>query len=105
LNSLQVIDKRLTEIERKGKSPVSKIVKEQVKEFPVPENAGELLSYNEALDLKPGYRVFHAKFGEGEILDIKETSNGASKIASIEFDYAGQKSLLLSFAKLRLIKN
>jgi DNA helicase-2/ATP-dependent DNA helicase PcrA len=42
-------------------------------------------------------RVCHAKFGEGVIKKIIESDNKAV----INFDEAGEKTMLLQFAKLR----
>ncbi len=51
--------------------------------------------------LQPGNKVEHPKFGFGTVtaLDI----NGANKKAKVEFETAGEKTLLLSFAKLRIL--
>jgi len=51
--------------------------------------------------LAPGMKVEHAKFGFGTVkaLDI----NGTERKAVIAFDKAGEKTLLLSFAKLRIV--
>ncbi|MTI33607.1 ATP-dependent helicase [Xanthovirga aplysinae] len=50
--------------------------------------------------LKEGMRVEHPKFGFGIIkrMDL----NGANKKASVDFEGAGEKTLLLSFAKLKI---
>ncbi len=52
--------------------------------------------------LKEGMRVEHQKFGYGKVeaLDM----NGANKKAKIQFEIAGEKTLLLSFAKLRIVE-
>ncbi len=52
--------------------------------------------------LKEGMRVEHQKFGYGtvEALDL----NGANKKAKIQFEIGGEKTLLLSFAKLRIVE-
>jgi DNA helicase II / ATP-dependent DNA helicase PcrA len=51
--------------------------------------------------LKEGLRVEHPKFGFGVVkrLDVQ----GASKKAMVDFEQAGEKTLLLSFAKLRIL--
>ncbi len=53
-------------------------------------------------DLKPGNRVEHQKFGFGTL--SKLDTNGASVKATVNFDTVGEKTLLLSFAKLRLVE-
>ena len=52
-------------------------------------------------DLAGGMKVEHPKFGFGKVINIE--NNGTSKKANIDFDLHGQKTLLLSFAKLRII--
>ena len=51
--------------------------------------------------LKEGMRVEHPKFGFGTIaaMDV----NGTNKKAKINFDNAGERTLLLSFAKLMIV--
>ena len=53
-------------------------------------------------NLAAGQRVEHAKFGFGTVrlLDI----NGTERKAIIDFEKAGEKTLLLSFAKLRIVE-
>ena len=45
-------------------------------------------------------KVEHPKFGFGKVLDIDE--NDAGRKAKVKFDNFGEKTLLLSFAKLRI---
>jgi len=52
-------------------------------------------------DLLAGNIVEHAKFGRGEVLQIEGVGN--SKKAEIKFESAGNKKLLLQFAKLKII--
>ena len=47
-------------------------------------------------------RVMHSKFGAGTILSIEGA--GANKKASVRFDTAGVKMLMLKFARLGIIK-
>ncbi len=51
--------------------------------------------------LKEGDKVEHPKFGFG--LVIKMDINGTDRKATIRFDTQGEKTLLLSFAKLRIL--
>jgi DNA helicase-2/ATP-dependent DNA helicase PcrA len=51
--------------------------------------------------LKPGLRVEHPKFGFGTIQDVDTKS--PDKKARILFDLNGEKTLILSFAKLMVI--
>ena len=52
--------------------------------------------------LQEGMRVMHAKFGAGTVLSIDGA--GANKKASVHFDTAGVKMLMLKFARLAIIK-
>ena len=52
--------------------------------------------------LQEGMRVMHQKFGAGTILSIEGA--GANKKASVRFDTAGVKMLMLKFARLGIIK-
>ena len=53
--------------------------------------------------LKEGMKVEHPKFGFGTVLQMD--LSGADKKAKINFNDAGEKTLLLSFAKLRIIES
>lgn len=52
-------------------------------------------------NLETGMKVEHPKFGFGVVTNIDE--QGANKKAKVDFDKAGEKTLLLSFAKLRIL--
>jgi DNA helicase-2/ATP-dependent DNA helicase PcrA len=52
-------------------------------------------------ELAEGMKVEHAKFGFGYVKSLDE--NGTERKAVIQFDVAGEKTLLLSFAKLRIV--
>ena len=51
--------------------------------------------------LAAGMKVEHAKFGFGTVKSLDE--NGTERKAVIQFDVVGEKTLLLSFAKLRIV--
>ena len=51
--------------------------------------------------LVAGMKVEHAKFGFGEVKTM--AINGLERKAIILFDTEGEKTLLLSFAKLRIV--
>lgn len=53
--------------------------------------------------LKEGMKVEHPKFGFGTVMQMDIT--GADRKAKINFSDIGEKTLLLSFAKLRIIEN
>ena len=51
--------------------------------------------------LQEGMRVMHGKFGAGTVINIEGA--GANKKASVHFDTAGVKMLMLKFARLAII--
>jgi len=53
------------------------------------------------IQLRPGDRVRHARFGDGEV--IKVMDKGEDTKAVIKFDMTGTKTLILKFAKLEKI--
>lgn len=53
--------------------------------------------------LKAGMKVEHPKFGYGKVMEMDES--GANRKAKVNFDDFGEKTLLLSFAKLRIHSN
>lgn len=53
--------------------------------------------------LKAGMKVEHPKFGFGTV--VKMDLSGADRKAKIHFNEVGEKTLLLSFAKLRIVDN
>jgi DNA helicase II / ATP-dependent DNA helicase PcrA len=53
--------------------------------------------------LAAGMKVEHPKFGFGSVNHIDE--DGANRKATVDFDTAGEKTLLLSFAKLRIVED
>ncbi|MEL7146326.1 MAG: ATP-dependent DNA helicase, partial [Bacteroidota bacterium] len=50
--------------------------------------------------LEVGMKVEHPKFGFGEVLEIDR--QGSNQKAKVNFEKAGEKTLLLSFAKLKI---
>lgn len=51
--------------------------------------------------LEVGMKVEHPKFGFGEVMEIDR--QGSNQKAKVNFDKAGEKTLLLSFAKLKIL--
>ena len=92
--------KPITEPEQHGfrKIENSPSTRPSVSETPIPQN---LEPSNPDL-LQEGMRVMHQKFGAGTILSIEGA--GANKKASVSFDHAGVKMLMLKFAKLAILK-
>jgi len=56
----------------------------------------------DTFDLAEGDKVEHLKFGFGVV--TKMDVNGTDRKATVRFDLVGEKTLLLSFAKLRVLK-
>jgi len=56
---------------------------------------------DELNNLQPGMMVEHDRFGNGKVLSIE--GEGSSRKATIFFPQAGQKQLLLKFAKLKIL--
>ncbi len=52
-------------------------------------------------EVKKGAKVLHSRFGEGQIENIE--GEGQNKKAVVNFVHFGQKSLLLKFAKLKVL--
>ncbi|AEI48914.1 ATP-dependent helicase [Runella slithyformis] len=68
----------------------------------VPQSASTDFVASDTSTLEEGNRVEHSKFGKGTVkkMDI----NGTDRKAVIQFDTVGEKTLLLSFAKLRILR-
>ena len=52
--------------------------------------------------LQPGQKVEHQKFGFGEVMSIEGSAH--SPIATVRFQYNGEKKIMLNFAKLRIVE-
>jgi DNA helicase-2/ATP-dependent DNA helicase PcrA len=52
--------------------------------------------------LQPGQKVEHQKFGFGEVVSIEGSAH--SPIATVRFQYNGEKKIMLNFAKLRIVE-
>jgi DNA helicase-2/ATP-dependent DNA helicase PcrA len=92
--------KPITEPEQHGFRKIENTpsTRPSVSETPIPQN---LEPSNPDL-LQEGMRVMHSKFGAGTILSIEGA--GANKKASVSFDHAGVKMLMLKFAKLAIMR-
>lgn len=53
-------------------------------------------------NLTTGQKVEHPKFGFGEVIEMD--LNGSNRKAKVNFEKAGEKTLLLTFAKLRILE-
>jgi DNA helicase-2/ATP-dependent DNA helicase PcrA len=66
------------------------------------EGQSEQFEASDTSGLRAGMKVEHPKFGFGEVLRIE--IEGANRKATVRFQHFGEKTLLLSFAKLRIIE-
>jgi DNA helicase II / ATP-dependent DNA helicase PcrA len=81
-------------------------IKKTISSAPVPKNA---TAYKPSADFTPsdtsalqeGMKVEHPKFGFGTVVNLD--LSGADRKAKINFTDIGEKTLLLSFAKLRIV--
>ncbi|HBG69413.1 MAG: ATP-dependent DNA helicase [Bacteroidetes bacterium GWF2_43_63] len=75
------------------------------KEVPQPKSAPAFSDSEiaDVEDIMEGMRVEHARFGAGTVILIEGI--GQNKKAMVEFDAAGQKQLVLRFARLKAVKN
>ncbi|MEM7218410.1 MAG: DNA helicase II [Pseudomonadota bacterium] len=64
-------------------------------------SSGSSLFEEEDAPLRIGQRVGHAKFGEGVVLGCE--GQGDRMVVNVNFDAAGEKRLMLSYAKLEAI--
>jgi DNA helicase-2/ATP-dependent DNA helicase PcrA len=68
-----------------------------------PDNNLEISDQKEVISLQEGQRVEHQRFGKGTVVELSGV--GQNKKASINFETGGVKSLLLKFAKLKILNN
>jgi DNA helicase-2/ATP-dependent DNA helicase PcrA len=76
-----------------NKKPLTKIEKNTAQVNDEPAAPPELI--------QPGVHVEHERFGRGKVISVEGT--GPNIKATVFFAAAGQKQLLLKFAKLRLV--
>jgi DNA helicase-2/ATP-dependent DNA helicase PcrA len=75
----------------------SEVVKPATNYTPSPD-----FSPSDTTKLKVGMRVEHLKFGYGTVTIVEQAGN--DRKAHISFETVGEKTLLLSFAKLRIVE-
>lgn len=66
------------------------------------QSNGSSSSFAGDKDFEKGMQVKHERFGIGEVVDINGL--GANKKIVVNFDDAGQKTLIVKFARLQIIK-
>jgi DNA helicase-2/ATP-dependent DNA helicase PcrA len=82
-----------------NQAPTQKRNLKKITDTSVEQLSGDLAEISQ---IQPGTMVIHERFGKGKVLSIEGTGPNAK--ASVFFAAAGQKQLLLKFAKLRLSK-
>ena len=87
-------------------NPIKKMALERKRQMEEANSAGnqtqitsDFSSSNSTSVFNKGDRVFHSKFGVGQITDIKEI--GASSMLIVDFKSQGQKALDAAFAQLK----
>jgi hypothetical protein len=68
------------------------------------ESIGDLLTFEETINLKEGMLVYHNRFGRGKIIRIEKGKVEKDSKGEIHFDIGGTKRLLLRFAVLYKLK-
>ncbi len=63
----------------------------------------EQFDTDDPLKIKPGMAVYHQQFGAGKVVNIEGIIPNAKAV--VHFDGAGEKKLLLKFARLKIMSN
>ncbi|MFW5974799.1 MAG: 3'-5' exonuclease, partial [Bacteroidota bacterium] len=92
-----------TTLRRQATQQKSSYKKLNSQEATVSSNTSSQAMPVNAEEIQPGVQVSHQRFGNGKVLQVE--GNGANKKATIFFRQAGQKHLLLKFARLKVIKS
>lgn len=104
LNSLSSIDKRMTLLEERS-NPALK-TSSMIRTIPpirsLPENVGELLKNKDIQNLKVGDKLFHIRFGAGEIESLDGNLN--QKTATIRFEGDITRKFAINLAKYQIYK-
>ena len=88
-----------------NKSFVSNVLKEKRNLSPIKKiNKEKNISFesSQISDLKEGLYVKHPTFGKGKIINLNIDKN--QNKATVKFNLVGEKTLLLNFAKLKILK-
>ncbi len=68
---------------------------------PSPSSHASSANATPSSSLRPGVRVEHERFGQGEVVSVEGINENAKAV--ISFDNVGTKTLLLKFARLRVL--
>jgi DNA helicase-2/ATP-dependent DNA helicase PcrA len=94
--------------DRKNKTVISGEHPARVKKLPGNEaemkaNNEQIFDFDDPSTIQVGMEVEHQRFGKGKVLNMD--GEFPNKKATVFFHSAGQKQLLLKFAKLRIVKS
>lgn len=53
-------------------------------------------------NLQPGQKIEHQKFGFGEVIKMEGAAH--NPVATVKFEYNGEKKIMLNYAKLRIVE-
>jgi DNA helicase-2/ATP-dependent DNA helicase PcrA len=84
---------------RYARQLVRSVTQSKERHTPVPSN--NYFPQGDVVQLEQGMQVLHPKFGRGVVRQLDAV--GASRKATVYFSQFGEKTLLLSFAKLRVV--
>ena len=57
---------------------------------------------SDTTSLQVGQKVEHQKFGFGEVVSMEGSAH--NPIATVKFQYNGEKKIMLNYAKLRIVE-
>ena len=87
--------------QEKTKNPENLVSKPQqqksVTHIPSPDFAA-----SDTTNLQPGQKIEHQKFGFGEVIKVEGSAH--NPIATIKFEFNGEKKIMLNYAKLRIVQ-
>ncbi|PLX14406.1 MAG: ATP-dependent DNA helicase [Marinilabiliales bacterium] len=87
--------------EEKSSSEAKTISKRNLKSMTAATGGQTSFAESDTTSLQTGMQVEHPKFGKGKVLNVE--GSGPNKKATVFFNGVGQKSLLLRFAKLKIL--
>jgi len=87
--------------EEKSSSEAKTIPKRNLKSMTAATGGQTSFAESDTTSLQTGMQVEHPKFGKGKVLNVE--GSGPNKKATVFFNGVGQKSLLLRFAKLKIL--
>ncbi len=99
--SIFVTDSKIKNLQNQREKTISNPTPSQIKKLRKIKNNSTLNKTQDALNLKVGMNVEHARFGKGIVQSIEGKGNEGKAV--ILFNGLGTKNLLIRFAKLKII--